>query len=90
MSISNNSTNSVTPSPFSPPPPLTHSTSQQILKSKHITMTPQVSKIINSCVANQTVYRVIVEGDDEQNDRHPQRMTIVVNKDGKLIRNYFG
>jgi len=87
MSISNNSTNSVTPSP---PPPLTRSTSQQMLKSKHITMTPQVAKIINSCVANQTVYRVIVEGDDEKNVQQPQRMTIVVNNDGKLIRNYFG
>jgi hypothetical protein len=61
-----------------------------MLKSKHITMTPQVAKIINSCVANQTVYRVIVEGDDEKNVQQPQRMTIVVNNDGKLIRNYFG
>jgi len=61
------------------------------LKANNITMTPQVSNMINSAKAKQLDFRVLIEGDKEIDKIvDVKRMTIVVDKNGNLLKHYYG
>jgi len=62
---------------------------QQLFKSKHITIMPKVAMAINTCKAKQIEYRVLFPGETED-VVNPNRMTIVVSDDGNLIKQYYG
>ena len=64
--------------------------SQNMMKAKNVTILPQVANLINTCKARQMEYRVIFHGEDEETKENNLRMTIVVDKDGKLVKQYYG
>lgn len=62
-----------------------------ILKTNNITITPQISNLLNTCKAKQLDYRILIEGDkDIDKVVDVKRMTIVVDKSGNLLKHYYG
>lgn len=62
---------------------------QQLFKSKNVTIMPKVAMAINTCKAKQIEYRVLFSGEQED-VVNPNRMTIVVSDDGNLVKQYYG
>jgi hypothetical protein len=62
---------------------------QQLFKSKNVTIMPKVAMAINTCKAKQIEYRVLFSGEKED-VVNPNRMTIVVSDDGNLVKQYYG
>ncbi len=68
---------------------LKRSNTQQLFKSKNVTIMPKVANVINTCKAKQTEYRILFPGEPE-NIENVHRMTIVVAEDGNLVKQYYG
>lgn len=62
---------------------------QQLFKSKQVTIMPKVAMAINTCKAKQIEYRVLFPGEPED-VVNPNRMTIVVSEDGNLVKQFYG
>lgn len=53
------------------------------------TLSPELSKLINTCRGKGTDFRILMK--DETHDvKIPTRMTIVVNSNGAVLRQYWG
>ena len=50
----------------------------------------KVQSKINSCKSSRREYRVVVQGDALSPSKNYTRMTIVVTKEGKFVRTYYG
>ena len=50
----------------------------------------KVQTKINACKSNCLKYRVIIEGKKEKSLPDYKRLTIVVTKEGKFAKNYWG
>ena len=84
------------------PTPFRRSDTQQLFKSKHVTLLPNVAGLINTCKAKQMEYRILFEGEPgadadgdgdgqlPESERKSNRLTIVVANDGNLVRKYVG
>lgn len=55
----------------------------------HITIFPKVAMLINQCKAKRQDFRIILDTDPQTKEDY-KRMTIVVNKDGTYIKNFYG
>jgi hypothetical protein len=45
---------------------------------------------INAAKSNRQEYRVVIQGEEPNDPKNYKRLTIVVTKDGKLVRTYYG
>jgi len=67
-----------------------------MLKNKKVgnttkfTIQPKVAMLINRAKANSQEYRILIQGEDEQDVKVSNRVTIVVNQSGNFIKNYYG
>lgn len=68
---------------------LKRSNTQQLFKSKNVTIMPKVAMAINTCKAKQIEYRILFPG-DEEDVKNTNRMTLVVAEDGNLVKQYYG
>ena len=50
----------------------------------------KVQTKINACKSSRTEYRVVVKGEEGPPTNKYTRMTIVVTKQGKFVRTYYG
>jgi hypothetical protein len=57
---------------------------------KKITYDNKTLTKINACKSSRTDYRVVVQGEAVPKDNNYRRMTIVVTKEGRFIRTYYG
>lgn len=71
------------------PTPFQRSNTQQLFKAKNVTILPRVANLINTCKAKQMDYRILFPG-DEPTVENTQRMSIVVDDGGNLLRQYYG
>jgi hypothetical protein len=69
--------------------PLKRSSTQQLFRSKNVTIMPKVAMAINTCKAKQIEYRILFP-EDEEDIKNLNRMTIVVSEDGNLVKQYYG
>lgn len=53
------------------------------------TLSPELSKLINTCRGKGTDFRILMN-DETQDVKIPTRMTIVVNSNGAVLRQYWG
>ncbi len=58
-------------------------------KSDAYTLSPELSKLINTCRGKGTDFRVLLETEEQDKKIHT-RLTIVVKKNGTVVKQYWG
>lgn len=59
-------------------------------RNNNITITPSVAKLINKCKSENKEFRILTPQDEITLDINVNRLTIIVQNDGFLLRSFWG
>ena len=59
-------------------------------KARNVTIIPKVALLMNQCKAKRIDCRIVVRGEQEEDKKDFRRMTIVIEKNGTFLKQYYG